>query len=62
MTGADVAVVALLVILGAVIWRKDVRAGFTFLGLGSFTLEATDPKAKQVPRQRKMQHRSLPRP
>jgi hypothetical protein len=52
MTGADVAIIALLVIFAAVIWRKDVKAAFNFLGLGSFSLEATDSK-RYLPRGRK---------
>jgi hypothetical protein len=60
MTGADVAVVALLVILAAVVWRKDVKAAFEFFGLGSFSLEARDPKPHHVPRQRKTQKRNFP--
>jgi hypothetical protein len=59
MSGSDVAVIALLVILAAVIWRKDVKAAFTFLGLGSFSLEAKDSK-RYVPRERKPAQRSLP--
>jgi hypothetical protein len=60
----EVAIVALLVILAvvlaAIVWRKDVKAGFNFLGLGSFFLEARDPKPPHTRRQRKTQKRSLP--
>jgi hypothetical protein len=44
MSREEVAVVALLVILVAVLWRKNVKAAASFLGLMSFTLEAKDPK------------------
>ena len=49
MSSTDVAVIALLVILAAVVWRKDVKAAFSFLGLGSFSLEATEPKRRSAP-------------
>jgi hypothetical protein len=51
MSGTDVAVIALLVIVIAVLWRKDVRAAFSFLGLGSFVLEAKDVR-RYSPRHR----------
>jgi hypothetical protein len=64
MTNADIAVVALLVILAAVlaaiVWRKDVKAGFDFLGLGSFFLEATEPKRRSARRSRSTRDRGLP--
>jgi hypothetical protein len=44
MSREEVAVVALLVILIAVLWRKNVKAAASFLGLMSFTLEAKDAK------------------
>ncbi len=44
MSREEVAVVALLVILVAVLWRKNVKAAASFLGLMSFTLEAKDAK------------------
>jgi hypothetical protein len=59
MTSTYVAVAALVVVIIAVIWGKDVRAAFDFLGLGSFSLEATDPKSR-LPRQRNTQKRRLP--
>jgi hypothetical protein len=61
MSNAELAVIALLVILVAVvICRKDVKAAFNFLGVGWFELEATAPKRHQNPRERKTQNRSLP--
>jgi hypothetical protein len=44
MSREEVAVVALLVILVAVLWRKNVKAAASVLGLMSFSLEAKDPK------------------
>jgi hypothetical protein len=59
MTNAEVAVIALLAILAAVVWRKDVKAAFNFFGLGSFSLEATDTKRKHTAR-RKPHNRRVP--
>jgi hypothetical protein len=44
MTREDVAIVAFIVIVVAVLWRKNVKAAASFLGLMSFTLEAKDAK------------------
>jgi hypothetical protein len=60
VTAQEVAVIALLAIIIAVIWGKDVKAAFNFLGLGSFTLEATDPTRRSSPRPRKARDRELP--
>lgn len=53
MTTADVVIIGLLVILAAVICRKDVKAVFNFLGLGSFSLEATDSRHRRAVRHRR---------
>jgi hypothetical protein len=64
MSSTDVAVIALLVILAAVVWRKDVKAAFSFLGLGSFSLEATEPKRRssRSPREDSGERRRLGSP
>lgn len=54
MSREEVAVVALLVILVAVLWRKNVRAIAKVGEFFSFTLEARDRTPAPAPRQRRL--------
>ena len=44
MSNGHLAFLALVVVLVAIVYRKDVKAAFNFMGIGSFEIEAKSPR------------------